>query len=409
MRHRERDNRDTSTLEWQRHEHKANCSTATTNYSLSQYGIPFWVGTYEAMSDIVVPGFEKRRAKGEVFMNPMSKTFQSRTHEGSPVSYTADGTPCSYSADRSPHGYVIYLMGGQGGHSAPSIDIPRLRTLAGTQAQANVSAPDFEGATFIAELRETISFLRNPVSGWQKFAKRMKGAKGKTPGYRTKSVFEFASDQWLTYRYGVRPLVSEATNFVNAVKVMKQPRPERHTARGRASDTGTSTHVAKNSTGSPTWTATRHTTTSRNVEAESGVLYEVDYSSSFGTRLEDVPDAVWEAIPFSFVFDWFHNLGTFVDAITPKQGVNVLGSWTTITDEMLSYATSQVDDLASGSQNRVLGANGSTTETFVTRNKSRSPGATIGLASKPLPYSGDLGKKRIVDSLALTHQIFLSK
>jgi hypothetical protein len=76
---------------------------------------------------------------------------------------------------------------------------------------------------------------------------------------------------------------------------------------------------------------------------------------------------------------------------------------------MMSYATSQVDDLAAGSNNRVLGNNGTTTETFVTRNKSRAPGATIGLDFKPVPFSGDIGKKRIIDSLALTHQIFLSK
>jgi hypothetical protein len=38
----------------------------------------------------------------------------------------------------------------------------------------------------------------------------------------------------------------------------------------------------------------------------------------------------WELIPYSFVVDWFANIGDFVGAITPSLGVKQLGTAATI-------------------------------------------------------------------------------
>jgi hypothetical protein len=48
-----------------------------------------------------------------------------------------------------------------------------------------------------------------------------------------------------------------------------------------------------------------------------------------GLRDQDIPVTVWELVPWSFVVDWFVNVGDWIQAVTPNPSVTVKGSWTT--------------------------------------------------------------------------------
>jgi hypothetical protein len=77
-----------------------------------------------------------------------------------------------------------------------------------------------------------------------------------------------------------------------------------------------------------------------------GVLYDVTNQTApealmgiLGTRPRDVPATLWEIVPYSFVVDWFVNVGDWLQAITPVPGITVRGHWATTvteTEETLS-------------------------------------------------------------------------
>jgi hypothetical protein len=58
-----------------------------------------------------------------------------------------------------------------------------------------------------------------------------------------------------------------------------------------------------------------------------------------GLRLSDVPSALWELVPWSFVVDRFVSVGKWLDAITPKPNVRILGTWTTTVEHIRSKNT----------------------------------------------------------------------
>lgn len=382
----------------------------------------FHTGGYKSMSDVVVPNFSKKSSEGMVFNNPMSSQFYQRTFAGSLWGYTITKVPPQtqdYRQTITNGVQTLNACGGQVGHLPINLNVLRLQELAGTEARAGVVAPDFAGSTFIGELRETISFLRRPTAGWLSFAKRMQRLKAQrarsfSPGdirrkkLQAQSVFDFASDNWLRYRYGVKPLVSDMMSFRSAVQKLSKPKPKRYTARGNASDSGEETNTSEFTYGVGTYERTA--TTSRSLTVRAGILYETDFSDSFGLGLEYIPVTLWETLTLSFVADWFLNIGTFLEALTPKQGVRYLASWTSMDDTWTTSSNAQLVKLADVSgKKRNIFANGATSETFTTHSKSRQPGTKIGLNSKPLPFRGDLGTRRIIDSVALTGRILRSR
>jgi len=388
------------------------CSTSTVWASLP---FNYQVGEFEAMSDVVVPNFKARVAKGEVFVNQMTKTKYDRSLDLSGMSYhvvrTAAGSkPCQYRQDwgTSPHCLSFHVA--PVNHIGPKFNYGNLRTLAGTQAAANVDDPTFEGAVFLAELRETIQFLRNPISSWQKFLKTARKKHAKS-GQKNKELFYFIADNWLTYRYAVRPIVSDCQNAIKAIEeVVSGHRPKRQTARGYAADYSTDSYT--NDIVKSNGSTVRYThETKRDINVRAGVLYEYSRSpDTFGVRLQDVPSAAWEVVPWSFVVDWFVNIGSYISAITPRMGVKELGSWTVTTERANTIRTSW---WAAGGNDtygyRVVENNNLTLEYYNSLTKTRAPGINVGLAYNPITITGDLGVARLIDSLALSSQLLRKK
>lgn len=70
--------------------------------------------------------------------------------------------------------------------------------------------------------------------------------------------------------------------------------------------------------------------------ASAGVIYEIksqttsqNISRILGIRARDIPATLWEIVPYSFVVDWFVNVGTWLNAVVPDPNVTVLGNWIT--------------------------------------------------------------------------------
>jgi hypothetical protein len=362
------------------------------------------------MEDMLIPNYHERVARGEVFVNPMTAVEWKRSASGSTGGYSFTHILNSISYT---NGFAILRPAPTGlgkiAHLDIPIDIGALRILAGTQAASNVAEPEFYGQVFLAELRETIGFLRNPIKGMTDLAKRYRraGRRAKRRGTtRAYSVLQFIEEEWLAYRYAVMPIVFDMQDAVNAVDSLKE-KPERFTARGSAKDEGSNSLVVGPVQWGP-FAMSKVVTTRRAVSVRAGILYTMNTRDTFGLSPSQIPSTVWELVPFSFVVDWFVNVGDYIGAITPKIGVDILGSWTTVRDEALSFG-SGFSTWNPPSGNYVNQGTPTSSESWQTRETQRSAGHAIDFAVRPIPFSGDLGTKRIVDGIALLDGILRSK
>lgn len=390
---------------------------ACTNTAVTEtLGFTYLTGSYESFSDTEVPNFHRRSEAGEVFVNPMMKTKQEIACSIGARSYHVPkvaGESCTYTENISKSPLALNLRGTPMLHVNLGLDRDRLAVLAGTQAAANIDDPSFEGAVFIAELSETLSFLSNPLKNWNSFLRDVRKRKNRSSYERARTVFDHVSREWLSYRYAVRPLVMDIQDAVTAVKskLDNGVPPKRKTARGKASISGSKAQTDYRSvSGDAVFQYDRHT--SGSIEARAGVLYELSHGAdTFGVYLADVPGAIWEAVKWSFIADWIANIGPFIKAITPKQGVKELCSWTVITEEYRTDGTCKWTEGGTflPGRARIIDSEGRCEESLYTYQKQRRAGIQVGLSLQTAPLGGLRGVARITDLLAIGHGLLKSR
>lgn len=137
---------------------------------------------------------------------------------------------------------------------------------------------------------------------------------------------------YLLTRYGVKPLISDISNLCLSINTMMGSVLE--TSRGKESSFSVETFNTSSNEAS-TFTITGTVTRTQTVTARAMVLsqYTRDRMDSAGLSVKNLLTLPWELIPYSFVVDWFVNVGDFIGAITPAIGVDQVGSSLTVTTE----------------------------------------------------------------------------
>jgi hypothetical protein len=271
----------------------------------------------------------------------------------------------------------------------------RVIAQASTQAHSNVASAEFETLIFLGELRQTLQLLRSPLGKIDDLLKKTQ-KKARRKGV---SLARYLRDQWLSARYGWGPLLRDVDNVVKAVQSLQNRERIRHTARGHADLKDSVSHDKDLAAGS--YTCAYQTFLEIEYSVRAGIIYEMDHRNTFGLSLSAVPSTAWELIPYSFVLDWFVNVGDYIQAIVPKPGVSILGSWHTHKEVWTSQATLSVKSYGSETIIDPGNAVGIATASTVTR--------VPGLPSPKLtPRFGvndvDLGTVRIIDAIALITQ-----
>lgn len=202
----------------------------------------------------------------------------------------------------------------------------------------------FAGSTFFGELRETLRMIKRPgkalrdgISRYSRQAKKLSRKQG-SPSQKQK----WLSGLWLEYFFGWVPLVNDIQEltdtltrydvnpFVNVSGKSKQSR--------EAVDEYWSTSA-------PYWSKRtrliKYSAWSRykgSVWATAPYLGSFKKVNDFGfDPVRDFLPTVWELIPYSFLFDYFTNLGEIIQAYSFWSG-NI--RWTCKTERMWSSATS---------------------------------------------------------------------
>lgn len=405
MRHRERDSRLTTPTTMTRTRLTHSTGITTVAQVAYQNG-PFTYGKFEAMDDIVTPGYHTKSSRGEVIMNPMVQSYWTRTMTPGGFSFKNKGTGSNDFTDTYDGYYAIDRKGGPNGHLPVSLAPRELAVQAGTSAMANIEKPDFEGLVFAAELRETLSFLRNPVQGYVNW---LHWRNTRYTNRNNRTLRDFISENWLSYRYGMRPLYNDAQKFLNALNESGKRRPLRRTARGFASDTSSAAASYRATTYEANVQVDSNTT--RTYKVRSGVLYEITSTlknSNYGFSESDILPALWEATTFSFIADWFANIGTYLRTVVPHVEVKVLGSWTKSEDVQSTNTTAYIADL--DDVNDTLLNSGMCSEFFATKTTTRVPTVSVGLTANSANLNlVKLGGDKILDLLTIAHQLLNSR
>lgn len=294
------------------------------------------LGTYKIIKDTTVPRYLKRVKDGEIIMN--SCYIRTSTYNSSSGSFTVGPHPGW--GTRTWSGYLV---------SAAAPDSPVLDDYwvtdegyafadAVNKAFAAAYTSSSTAIVSVGEFKETLAMLRRPMSGAiAKINKMIKRRRSLLS--RGLNLTEASTQVWLEYRMGWKPLLYDLSNICKAFdKVRAAEKPERLVFRGSAfrdyskSGVHTST-ILSNST-------KVEYVTSLKLKANAGVIVQIannsayhSISKAFGFHLSDVPSAMWELTTLSFVVDRFINIGDWIQANVPTPGMDVLGSWCTVTKE----------------------------------------------------------------------------
>lgn len=324
----------------------------------------------EQTYDTKIPQYRKRSALGEIFNNSFLNVSDEWTFTDL-VAANATG-PGGWTENHQWKGCLTYQS--QGSVSLPiSLDLDDVVRNAQLEALGNVNATDVDAVAFAGEWSKTVRLHRDLGEGLLKLFKgtreiRRKASFEKLPVYDErglpvlnragKPVYRYAhrpgeskfkgsrsreaANLYLAGRYGVLPLLSD---LENAVKFLGRKHHPRFTARGNAMAQGQRTTGIPASFGYyGTWMLIM--TVTRTFEARYGILYEAD---EFTRRMAQLGltrplSSAWELLPWSFVGDWFLQVGQYLDAVQPTGITRNLSAWggtrdTVVTTLSPSYYT----------------------------------------------------------------------
>jgi hypothetical protein len=221
------------------------------------------------------------------------------------------------------------------------------RNLALTRYYSNVASiqTKFKGMVFTGELRESLSMIRHParalrngISGYLGFLRKNAGrvAKRHRPSFVRKT--------WLEYAFGWRPLIADIDNAIDAFYSSKWAHPIFEMVKGTGREESTSL-----SDTSVIDVGALHDVTFR-TWAKEEVFYKyfgihhnigngVSNSHSAGFNPAEFVPTVWELIPYSFLVDYFTNIGNIVSSWSYRFLVN---GFTSVTNRRV-YQQNLVD------------------------------------------------------------------
>jgi hypothetical protein len=216
-------------------------------------------------------------------------------------------------------------------------DTPNLNAYIGSavadakrHALQHVDSTPYEFLEDLAEIGETISFLKSPLhsiknlfSAYKRSRKKVKKYYENTPG--TAEELKALADLWAQYRFALAPLIR---SVMNAAEVLEKfdsiERPKRRTAHGWGKEFSLArveTYAPHKPYGPADTLVFDYTKVSdAEAEAHAAIYYEVsnplvDWKFALGLRLKDIPVTMWEIVPLSFMVDRLINIKSMLTGL----------------------------------------------------------------------------------------------
>jgi hypothetical protein len=191
---------------------------------------------------------------------------------------------------------------------------------------------------FIGELAETVRFLKSPLKSLDDVTRDLLKRTVKTKrkfipdsrGRLESAYLRAATDSWLAYQYAAKPLVSDINGGIGAYNKALSDQGEGSMIRIYGSSEQSTDWVRQISLaaypvndlglgGSTTCRVLKRSRTTVSVVMRGAFRLDAGPASvldSFGLTPDQWVPTVYELIPFSFVADYFSNLGDVIDTIS---------------------------------------------------------------------------------------------
>lgn len=186
------------------------------------------------------------------------------------------------------------------------------------RATSEISA--FDGGTFLGELRETLQMIKRPAkslrTGIDDYFRTIKRRRRGSPAQKRKIL----ADSWLEYQFGWRPLVSDIKNASQAlVNLQYRALPFTMVSATATADFDIPVPVQNLGAGRMAIFVsekrfTKHVVVIRgvvNLNCRRGLAMS---SQNLGFRWDSFVPTVWELIPYSFLVDYFTNIGDIIQS-----------------------------------------------------------------------------------------------
>jgi len=201
------------------------------------------------------------------------------------------------------------------------------------------------GLLFLGELRETIQLIRRPASAIQdltrdmlasikstrkqvnqKIRPRKAETLKQTTRRRLDAVKNATAGTWLEYQFGVKPAISDVQDIAATAIDSIYGRSRKTRVRGKSTDTLTVYKDSGDNNGALLSCLGNRASTV--IVTNCGVQYIVGLSQSadgpvqgldalskeFGFQIQNFVPTIYELIPYSFLIDYFVNLGDVIEA-----------------------------------------------------------------------------------------------
>jgi len=294
----------------------------------------------------------------------------------------------------------------------PLIIDPNMLDLAAMKAYAKISSASIDIGENLNDLRKTVDLLKSPLKGIVKAIGKMGKQSSRAfrlpkPGLgaRSQNFLKAMSDRWLEYRYGIMPLILD---FEAGRKMVNKGFFHRHspkkTARSSNSTTVT-TDVETREANFPGITNTWLNSTTTSYGIHCGWYYyttltRADFTRfALGLDIYQFPALVWEIIPYSFVLDWFVNVGDWIKCITPDPYTTILGSFASAKESIVYTRTCQKSE-----DNQLGGDLIPTTSLYQGISSRLLRTVNMPLSVTPKINTEFLNLQRSIDSLSLLWQ-----
>lgn len=321
--------------------------------------------------DIVTPGFKRKSAKGEIinnaFISELTEVFpwqptsisnidtyrenffntDTGQWETDDIGFITEGTCVPWQYWGNTPGFLV---------SPPGTAELRQQVidLAVTDAASRVNTSEMLAGATMAEMHKTTDFLvqtsRRAIRIFQaarrldllsaanaigvspdlRGVQRSGRSRNRNRVLRNELSPQEIANRYMELRYAVRPLIIDMVNTLKAIDSKKGR--IRKTFRGMK--TGDLSHEdVMVGQGYFFRTAVDVSRSHKYVvAARAGILCDVDFSNWSAFGMDNPVQTMWELMPFSFIADWFGNIGSWIGAMSPRAGVNQLASWVTVTE-----------------------------------------------------------------------------
>lgn len=350
---RNTDGRFTLTTEWTAHQYaKTICTSPAVWSQFSQGSSTSTLGTFKSCVDTVVPGFHARVKKGQVFFNPCDISTATLlpgagAYGGKFRKIIPDcSTPNQYQQE-----FEFKILSGS------LADLLSRRTLPVVSGRVAMPASVISDSAVSRLITEASTCARSkrgrsPTNLWESLAEANKAA-GTIPGIvksainvisnaNKKSRKNNIADTHLAIVYGLMPIISDISGVLDGIQ--KTIGKVRETSRCSSQLNGSNTATSLNKTAFASFNYKTQTTVEESIVVRAMSLdeYVATTASRIGFTGQGLVTLPWELIPYSFVVDWFTNVGDFLGALTPDVFLKQLVSGYVI-DRQVQVTTKMVD------------------------------------------------------------------